>query len=64
MGFHLDDDDDDDEILLGKLNRILVHISDTDSDLVFVTDMKVRRILDKVSVQVSVVMLDGNKLGL
>lgn len=62
MGFHLDDDDD--EILLGKLNRILVHISDTDSDLVFVTDMKVRRILDKVSVQVSVVMLDGNKLGL
>lgn len=61
MGFHLDDDD---EILLGKLNRILVHISDTDSDLVFVTDMKVRRILDKVSVQVSVVMLDGNKLGL
>ena len=59
MGFHLDD-----EILLGKLNRILVHISDTDSDLVFVTDMKVRRILDKVSVQVSVVMLDGNKLGL
>lgn len=62
MGFHLDDDDD--EILLGKLNRILVHISDTDSDLVFVTDMKVRRILDKVSVHVSVVMLDGNKLGL
>lgn len=62
MGFHLEDDDD--EILLGKLNRILVHISDTDSDLVFVTDMKVRRILDKVSVQVSVVMLDGNKLGL
>ena len=62
MGFHLDDDDD--EILLGKLNRILVHISDTDSDLVFVTDMKVRRILDKVLVQVSVVMLDGNKLGL
>ena len=62
MGFHLDDDDD--ESLLGKLNRILVHISDTDSDLVFVTDMKVRRILDKVSVQVSVVMLDGNKLGL
>ena len=61
MGFHLDDDD---EILLGKLNRILVHISDTDSDLVFVTDMKVRRILDKVLVQVSVVMLDGNKLGL
>ena len=61
MGFHLGDDD---EILLGKLNRILVHISDTDSDLVFVTDMKVRRILDKVSVQVSVVMLDGNKLGL
>lgn len=61
MGFHLDDDD---EILLGKLNRILVHISDTDSDLVFVTDMKVRRILDKVSVQVSVVLLDGNKLGL
>ena len=61
MGFHLDDDD---EILLDKLNRILVHISDTDSDLVFVTDMKVRRILDKVSVQVSVVMLDGNKLGL
>ena len=61
MGFHLDDDD---EILLGKPNRILVHISDTDSDLVFVTDMKVRRILDKVSVQVSVVMLDGNKLGL
>ena len=60
MGFHLDDDD----ILLGKLNRILVHISDTDSDLVFVTDMKVRRILDKVLVQVSVVMLDGNKLGL
>lgn len=62
MGFHLEDDDD--EILLGKLNRILVHISDTDSDLVFVTDMKVRRILDKVLVQVSVVMLDGNKLGL
>ena len=62
MGFHLDDDDD--ESLLGKLNRILVHISDTDSDLVFVTDMKVRCILDKVSVQVSVVMLDGNKLGL
>lgn len=62
MGFHLEDDDD--EILLGKLNRILVHISDTDSDLVFVTDMKVRRILDKVSVEVSVVMLDGNKLGL
>ena len=62
MGFHLDDDDD--EILLGKLNRIVVHISDTDSDLVFVTDMKVRRILDKVLVQVSVVMLDGNKLGL
>lgn len=62
MGFHLDDDDD--EILLDKLNRILVHISDTDNDLVFVTDMKVRRILDKVSVQVSVVMLDGNKLGL
>ena len=62
MGFHLDDDDD--EILSGKLNRILVHISDTDSDLVFVTDMKVRRILDKVSVQVSVVMLDGSKLGL
>lgn len=62
MGFHLDDDDD--ESLLGKLNRILVHISDTDSDLVFVTDMKVRRILDKVSVHVSVVMLDGNKLGL
>ena len=61
MGFHLDDDD---EILLGKLNRILVHISDTDSDLVFVTDMKVRRILDKVLVQVSVVLLDGNKLGL
>lgn len=61
MGFHLDDDD---EILLGKLNRILVHISDTDSDLVFVTDMKVRCILDKVLVQVSVVMLDGNKLGL
>ena len=61
MGFHLGDDD---EILLGKLNRILVHISDTDSDLVFVTDMKVRHILDKVSVQVSVVMLDGNKLGL
>lgn len=60
MGFHLDDD----EILSGKLNRIVVHISDTDSDLVFVTDMKVRRILDKVSVQVSVVMLDGNKLGL
>lgn len=62
MGFHLDDDDD--EILLDKLNRILVHISDTDNDLVFVTDMKVRCILDKVSVQVSVVMLDGNKLGL
>ena len=61
MGFHLDDDD---EILSGKLNRIVVHISDTDSDLVFVTDMKVRRILDKVSVQVSVVLLDGNKLGL
>lgn len=60
MGFHLDDD----EILSGKLNRIVVHISDTDSDLVFVTDMKVRRILDKVSVQVSVVLLDGNKLGL